>query len=108
MPWTFLIFASLFEIAWVASLKRIVDLRDFGAIGISLLFLLSSVTFLTLSSRTLPIGTAYAVWTGLGVVGAVSIGAFFYAEPINVSRGLCLALILVGVMGLKFSQSNSI
>ncbi|MEX0299187.1 MAG: multidrug efflux SMR transporter, partial [Kordiimonas sp.] len=59
MSWILLILASLFEVAWVASLKRIAGLHDFNAIGMSLLLLFSSVTLLTISCRTLPVGTAY-------------------------------------------------
>lgn len=66
--------------------------------------MLISFFFLSLATRVLPLGTAYAVWTGIGAVGAILAGAFLFGEPLNLSRILFLALILIGILGLKLTS----
>ena len=101
MAWLWLVPAGVFEIAWAIGLKatdgwtRLVpSLVTLGTMALSLLFL-------SLALRTLPLGTAYAVWTGIGAIGTAAWGIAFLGEPRDVGRLLCLVLILAGIVGLK-------
>jgi quaternary ammonium compound-resistance protein SugE len=67
---------------------------------------LASFYFLSMATKTLPIGTAYAVWTGIGAMGAVIIGMLFLNEPVNAPRMVFLLFILVGIIGLKFTSGQ--
>ena len=106
--WGFLLIAGLLEIAWTIGLKytegwtRLVP-SIFTAIAMACSFFLLSTAI-----RTLPIGTAYAVWTGIGIVGATLFGVFFLKEPANLSRILFITLILIGIVGLKLSTRESL
>ena len=68
--------------------------------------MVASFYFLSIAVRTLPIGTAYAVWTGIGTVGAAILGMVLFGEPKDVIRVLCIALIIAGIAGLKFTSPN--
>lgn len=104
MPWFILILASLFEVAWVASLKRISGIGDILNITISLSLLLVSVSLLITACRSVPISVAYAIWTGAGAVGALVVGAVWYNESLNIQKIVCVSLIVIGVSGLKFAH----
>lgn len=107
MSWFFLIIASLFEVAWVYALKRVTGVYDFSTIFITISLLLLSIFFLTLAIRTIPISVAYALWTGIGIIGALTIGVTIYNEPINLTRIICVGLILVGIIGIHFSELHN-
>lgn len=101
MNWLLLTAAGLFEVCWAAGLKYsngftrlLPSLFTIATMGISFLLL-------ALSMRTLPLGTAYAVWTGIGAVGTVIAGIFLFGESASLPRLLCLGLILSGIVGLK-------
>lgn len=105
MDWIALLVAGLFEVAWVIGLKysqgftRLTpSLLTLGAMAISMGLLAWAV-------RTLPIGTAYAIWTGLGAVGAVLLGIVLFNEPANPVRLACVAAIVGGIIGLKLSTA---
>lgn len=104
--WIVLILAGIFEIAWAIGLKytegwsRLVPSVFTGIAMMISFFLLSSAV------KTLPIGTAYAVWTGIGIVGAAILGIFLFKEPIGLSRLFFIVLILIGIIGLKFSSQS--
>lgn len=101
MPWMFLIIASVFEIAWAVSLKSTEGFtRLWPSLG-NLAALVLSVGFLGIAARSLPIGTAYAVWTGIGAVGTVLCGIAFLGDPASLARLACLGLIILGILGLK-------
>jgi quaternary ammonium compound-resistance protein SugE len=102
MPWLYLILAGVFEIVWVVSLKYTVG---FTRLWPSLLTIFTGATSLVLLAqavKTLPIGTAYAVWTSVGTVGAALLGMLLFGEPRDWPRLMCLALIVIGVVGLKY------
>lgn len=103
MSWIILLIAGLFEITWAVGLK----LSDgFTRLGPSLgtaVALIVSVWLLGVAAKTLPIGTAYAVWTGIGAVGTVLLGILFFHEPATPGRLVCLGLILVGILGLRLT-----
>ena len=106
MAWFFLILAGLTEVGWAVGMKytkgftRVLpSLATLGCIALSL-FLLS------LSLKTIPLGTAYAVWTGIGAVGTALLGMIFFSEPSTVGRVVCLFVIVVGTIGLKIFSSE--
>jgi quaternary ammonium compound-resistance protein SugE len=100
IAWAALLGAGLLEIVWAAGLKQVIWARP-----LTLAWLLGplagSMALLIFAVRTIPIGTAYAIWTGIGVLGAAVIGMAFYAEPANWQRLVCIGLILAGVIGLR-------
>ncbi len=103
MAWVYLFCAGLFEVGWAVGLKAS---DGFSKLWPSLFTLLSmgvSIGLLGLSLRTLPIGTAYAVWTGIGAAGTVLAGVVLYGDPATATRLGCVALILAGIAGLKLT-----
>lgn len=106
MNWVYLVIAGLLEIAWAIGLKytegwtRLVPSLVTGAL------MVASFYFLSLAVKTLPIGTAYAVWTGIGTVGAALIGMMLFEEPRDAVRVICIMLIIAGIAGLKITSSN--
>jgi quaternary ammonium compound-resistance protein SugE len=104
MAWVYLVLAGLFEIAWALGLKASAGFTRLGPMLLSVIAIVASLGLLTLSLRTIPIGTAYAAWTGIGIVGTVVIGIAAHGEPINLQRIIAIALILVGVAALKLTS----
>jgi len=101
MPWIFLLIASLFEVTWAVGLKFTDGFtRPWPTLG-TVVALLVSVVLLGFAAKSLPIGTAYAVWTGIGAAGTVICGIAFLGEPATAMRLCCVGLILAGVIGLK-------
>lgn len=100
MPWLMLVLASALEVVWASALQRSEGFtRPVPAIiGVAAAVL--SFVLLTLALRTLPMGTAYAVWVGLGTLGVVAVGVLVLGESATPARLVCLALILAGVIGL--------
>ena len=101
MPWLQLVFAGLLEIAWAIGLKRSEGFSKPGASLFTLVTMIASFVLLARAMRTLPVGTAYAVWTGIGAVGTAIIGIVWLGEPRTVGRLVCLGLIVAGIVGLK-------
>ena len=101
MPWIILLLAGLFEIAWAISLKFTDGFTRLWPTVATLAGLVISVGLLGIAARSLPIGTAYAVWTGIGAVGTVICGILFLGEPATTMRLVCVGLILAGIAGLK-------
>ena len=102
MHWVLLFLASALEIAWAVGLKYTAGFtRPWPSLFV-LTTLAGSVGLLALAARGLPIGTAYAVWTGIGAVGTAAIGILFLGESASAARIGCLLLIVGGVVGLKF------
>jgi quaternary ammonium compound-resistance protein SugE len=101
MAWTILIIAGVFEIAWAIGLKYTNGLtRLWPTVG-TVAALAVSMVLLGAAVRTLPIGTAYAVWTGIGAAGTALLGLWLFNEPATLPRLLCIGLIIGGVVGLK-------
>lgn len=106
MNWIYLTIAGLLEIAWAVGLKYTNGwTRPIPSIITGGLMILSFY-FLSLAVKSLPIGTAYAVWTGIGTVGAAIIGIVAFDEPKSALRILCIALIIAGIAGLKFTDAQ--
>ncbi|MDI1313384.1 quaternary ammonium compound efflux SMR transporter SugE [Prosthecobacter sp.] len=106
MPWFHLIIAGLLEIAWAVGLKQTAGWTRLWPSVITVALMIASFFFLSLSLRTLPIGTAYAIWTGIGAVGTALIGLYIFDEPRTVARLVCILLIVAGVVGLKLASSS--
>lgn len=102
MHWTLLFVAAAFEIVWAVGLKYTDGFtRLWPSVGV-VVALIASVGLLALAARGLPIGTAYAVWTGIGAAGTAIAGMILFDESASAARLACLTLIVTGVVGLKF------
>lgn len=104
MNWVYLIIAGIFEVVWSTAMKYSDGFSRPLPSAIMILGMLISFWLLTLATKTLPLGTAYAIWTGIGALGAILIGIFLFHEPISFARLFFLALILIGILGLKLSS----
>ena len=101
MSWLVLIIAGLFEIGWAIGLKYTEGFtRLWPTVG-TLTAMVASVALLGVAMKDLPVGTAYAVWTGVGAVGTVILGIFLFGESAAAGRLICVGLILAGIIGLK-------
>ena len=104
--WGLLILAGLFEIVWAISMKASEGFTRPQYTAITLAAASASFWLIGLSLKALPVGTAYAVWTGIGAVGAAALGILFFKEPATLARIGCISLIVVGILGLKFLSSE--
>ena len=103
MAWIVLVVAGLFETCWAIGLKYTDGFtRLWPSVG-TVAAMIASVVLLGWAMRTLPVGTAYAVWTGIGAVGTVLLGLVLFDEPATVARLGCVALIVAGIVGLKLT-----
>lgn len=101
MSWIILVIAGLLEIGWAIGLKHTAGFTKLWPSVATIATMAASMGLLGLAVRNLPIGTAYAVWTGIGTVGTVLVGIFFLGEPATPARLACLFLIVAGIAGLK-------
>jgi len=106
MAWASLFVAGLFEVGWAIGLKYTDGFSKLWPSIWTLLSMIVSLVFLEYALRTLPVGTAYAVWVGIGAVGTALMGMWLFNESRDVARLLCLLLIVAGVIGLKFVTPN--
>lgn len=102
--WLMLLLAGLLEIVWAVGLKYADGFSKPWPSAITIAAMAASMYLLALAARTLPIGTAYAVWTGIGAVGAALLGMMLFSESANLARLACIALIVAGIVGLKLSS----
>jgi len=105
MAWTYLVVAGLFEIGWPVGLKlaQVEGQRLLGVL-VAIAFMLASGTLLWLAQRDIPLGTSYAVWTGIGAAGTFAYGLVMYGDPVSPGRFLGVALILGGVVVMKLAH----
>ncbi|MEP3277816.1 MAG: quaternary ammonium compound efflux SMR transporter SugE [Stappiaceae bacterium] len=102
MAWLALFFAGLFEIGWAVGLKYTDGFtRLWPTVG-TVSSMIVSLALLGLAMKSLPLGTAYAIWTGVGTVGTVILGIVLFHEPADIARLACVACIIIGIAGLKF------
>lgn len=106
MAWIALFLAGLLEIAWAVGLKYTEGFTRPVPTLITAVSLITSMGLLGLAVRTLPLGTAYAVWTGIGTIGTVVLGSLLFGEPMTTWRLLCIGLILAGIVGLRFAAGS--
>lgn len=103
MAWALLVLAGLLEIVWALGLKHTEGFSRLWPSVWTLAAMAASFALLSLALKTLPVGTGYAVWVGIGAVGTAIVGIVWLGEPANSGRLLSLGLILVGIVGLKLS-----
>jgi quaternary ammonium compound-resistance protein SugE len=104
MPWTLLFFAGLFEVAWAIGLKYSEGFSKPVPSALTVAAMIASVVLLGLAMKQLPVGTAYAVWTGIGTVGTVALGIVLMGDSATPLRLACLGLIMLGIVGLKLTS----
>lgn len=105
MYWFYLILAGLFEIGWAVGLKYTEGFTRFWPSVGTAVAMVVSLGLLGLALRELPMGTAYAIWTGIGIVGTTLFGMIWFGESLDAVRIGCIILIMVGIVGLKLSTS---
>lgn len=105
MSWVYLVLAGLFEIGWPVGLKiSQTPATKWLGIAVAVVFMTLSGAFLWLAQRQIPIGTAYAIWTGIGAAGTFAVGVLFFGDPTSLARYLGVALIVAGVAMLKLAH----
>jgi quaternary ammonium compound-resistance protein SugE len=103
MAWSLLFIAGLLEIGWAIGLKYTDGFSRLMPSALTLLSMAGSMILLGLSLKTLPVGTAYAVWTGIGTVGTAILGIVLFGEAASALRLACIAMIVAGIFGLKLA-----
>ncbi|MGO4173888.1 quaternary ammonium compound efflux SMR transporter SugE [Bosea sp. TAF32] len=101
MPWLYLFVAGLFEVGWAIGLKYTQGFTRLVPTLFTAISMVVSLGLLGLALKSLPVGTAYAVWTGIGTIGTAILGIILLGEPATVLRLLCIGLIVAGIAGLK-------
>ena len=104
-PWLALLAAGLFEVAWAFGLKYSDGLTRFWPTAATVVAIVASFALMALALRSLPFGTAYAVWTGIGAVGAFIFGVVMMGEALTIARVASASLIVAGLVGLKLSSA---
>nr|WP_199048122.1 quaternary ammonium compound efflux SMR transporter SugE [Dyella sp. ASV24] len=103
MPWIYLMFAGLLEVVWAVGLKYTEGFTRLWPSVITGTAMAASVVLLSMALKTLPIGTAYAIWTGIGAVGAVILGIVLFGDSASPLRLACVGLVVLGMVGLKLT-----
>lgn len=106
MPWIYLTFAGLLEIVWAFTMKQSDGFTRLWPSLITLGAMIASFALLSLAMKSLPLGTAYTIWTGIGAVGAFAVGVFVLGESASLTRMLAAALIVGGLVLMKFSTPD--
>lgn len=105
MSWAYLVLAGLFEIGWPVGLKMAQEPSSrVTGVAVAVVFMATSGVLLWLAQRQIPMGTAYAVWAGIGAAGTFLVGVFFYDDPTSIARYLGVALIVSGVVILQLAH----
>ncbi|MEB3754495.1 multidrug efflux SMR transporter [Acinetobacter sp. MD2(2019)] len=105
MAWFALLIAGIFEIVWAYSMKLSDGFTKFTPVVFTIVFMVLSICLLAYAMKTLPLGTAYTVWTGVGAVGSFLVGVLFLGEPASAIRMLAAVLIISGLVLMKISSS---
>ena len=106
MAWVYLLIAGVFEVVWAVGMKYTENFTRMMPSVITIIGMVLSVYFLNKAMNILPVGTAYAIWTGIGAIGTVVAGIILFNEPRDWIRMFFLAMILVGIIGLKTSSGH--
>ncbi|MDP2036400.1 MAG: multidrug efflux SMR transporter [Ignavibacteria bacterium] len=107
MSWFYVFIASIFEISWAVGLKYSEGFTQLRASIFTVITMILSYVFLSLGVKTLPIGTAYAVWTGIGAVGTAIYGMIYFNEPREMTRVFFIFLIVIGITGLRLTYKTN-
>ncbi len=103
MAWLLLVIAGLCEIVWASGLKHTAGFTRLWPTVVTITAMVVSIVLLGIAMKTLPVGTSYAVWVGIGAVGTAAMGILFFGEPATAGRLASLALIIAGIVGLKLA-----
>jgi quaternary ammonium compound-resistance protein SugE len=106
MAWIYLLIAAVFEIGWAVGLKYTDGFTRLWPSVLTIAAMVVSMGLLALAVRSIPVGTGYAVWTGIGAVGTAILGIILFREPVTAARIAFLLMILCGVAGLKFTAEE--
>ena len=108
MAWVYLVIAGIFEWGWPVGLKLgwTEQGPQYGWIAFAVICMAASGALLLVAQRTIPIGTAYAVWTGIGAVGTFVLGILLFSEPATLARFFFVGMIVAGILGLKLSSAH--
>ena len=101
MHWIFLLLAALFEVSWAIAMKYSNGFSVLIPSIVTVVGYILSAIFLSLALRQLPLGTAYAMWTGVGILGTTILGVFLFNEKLNIPQIICVLVIVIGIAGLK-------
>ncbi|MCM8710802.1 quaternary ammonium compound efflux SMR transporter SugE [Clostridium sp. SYSU_GA19001] len=101
MEWIYLVVAGFFEVGWAMGMKYSHGFTKILPSILTVIGMVASFYFLSLSLKSLPLGNAYAIWTGIGTVGTAVLGIVLFKEPINLMRLICIVFIVIGIVGLK-------
>jgi quaternary ammonium compound-resistance protein SugE len=104
MAWAYLTLAGILEVVWAIGLKYTEGFTRLVPSVVTIAAMVVSVWFLALALRTIPVGTGYAVWTGIGAVGTAVLGIVLFAEAATAARIACIGLIVAGILGLKLAS----
>lgn len=105
MAWAILILAGVFEVIWAYSMKMSEGFTRLTPSVVTIVFMILSVVLLSISMRTLPLGTAYTIWTGIGAIGSFVVGIIILNEPITAMRMIAAVLIVSGLVLMKLSSN---
>ncbi|MCC6374847.1 MAG: quaternary ammonium compound efflux SMR transporter SugE [Moraxellaceae bacterium] len=106
MAWVYLLIAGVLEVQWAVTMKYTEGFSKLWPSVFCIVGMAASVYFLALAQKTLPLGTSYAIWTGIGAVGATGFGIVLFNEPRDMARILCILLIVAGILGLKITSGH--
>lgn len=106
MAWLILLVAGLFEVVWAYSMKLSEGFTKPGASSITLVMMIASFALLAMAMKTIPLGTAYAIWTGIGAIGAFVVGIVVLGEQLSVARVCAVVLIAAGLVLMKISSTH--
>jgi len=104
MAWVLLFFAGILEVVWAFSMKQSDGFTKLTPSVITIITMVASFVLLSISMKTLPLGTAYVIWTGIGAVGTFLLGLFILGEPISTLRIIAASLILIGLLMMKLAS----
>jgi quaternary ammonium compound-resistance protein SugE len=106
MAWLILLVAGLFEVVWAYSMKLSEGFTRPGASSVTLVMMIASFALLSMAMKTIPLGTAYAIWTGIGAIGAFVVGIVVLGEQLSVARVCAVVLIAAGLVLMKISSTH--
>ena len=106
MEWIYLVAAGFLEVGWATGLKYSQGFTRIFPSILTVTGMVASFYFLSLSLKSLPLGNAYAIWTGIGTIGTVVLGIILFKEPISILRMICITFIVLGIVGLKLISTD--
>jgi len=106
MAWMYLFIAGFFEVVWAIGLKYTKGFTELFPSIITVIGMIASVLFLSMALKTIPVGTAYAIWTGIGATGTALMGILLFKESTELLRIMCILFIVIGVVGLRLTSSH--